>query len=162
VRPAPWPAERRPQPGPAGPVGAEHPIYQGSLLRGAGRAGDLRHPPRAAARRPPARCPGPADPGRRQRLRGLAADPRRCPGRGEGLLHRRAGLLRHLHRERAAGAAGAGASGRVPAPPLPLRPQHPGRCDARGRLPAGDAGADRLRRPLAVAPRRGPGGRQRL
>ena len=46
---------------------------------------------------------------------------------------------------------------------LPLRPQHPGRGHPRRRLPAGDAGADRFRRALAVPPRRaGRPGRHRL
>ncbi|CAA9285928.1 MAG: Protein-export protein SecB (maintains pre-export unfolded state), partial [uncultured Acetobacteraceae bacterium] len=171
--PFPAPA-RRPAPSRRGaghrPADPQHPVHQGFVLRGARRPGDLRVPPRAAAGGHPTRRASPPAPGKLRRVRGVAPGPRGRQGEPEqrrpDLFHRRADLLRHLHRQRAARAGRAGAAGGVPAPPVPLRPQHLGGRDPRRRLPAGVAGADRLRGAVAVAPRRRRGddghGRPRL
>ena len=69
---------------------------------------------------------------------------------------RRTDLCRRLHAERPARKRDrARPAGGMPAHPVPLRPQHPGRRNPRRRLPAGAAAAYRLRRAMAVPPQSG-------
>ena len=55
----------------------QHPVCEGSLLRGAGRAADLLAAAHPAGRADQSRRAGPPHPGRAERVRGDARDPRR-------------------------------------------------------------------------------------